>query len=714
MADKKPLVLTNGSIKEIGAGDTVPISNGGTGATTATAALNALLPSQTGNNTKVLGTDGTNTSWVAVSGANLTELTAGNLTGTIPSAVLGNSTHFIGTTSIALNRASANQALTGILSTTFAGSTSGTTVLIPTAIAGTTTITLPAVTGTVVTTGDSATVTNTMLAGSIANAKLSNSTISGISLGSNLATLTIGTGLSGTSYNGSTAITIAIDSTVATLTGAQTLTNKTIAAGSNTISGITNTHLSGSAAISNANLANSTVTVGSTAISLGSSATTIAGLTSVTSTTFVGALTGASTSAATLTTPRTIGGVSFNGSANIVPQTIQSVNEAADTTCFPLFISASGTQSLQPLNNTAFTFNASTGALGATTLVTGGSGITIGSSVPFSDSAGTLTLQNVDALDATTESTIEAAIDTLANLTSIQGQTVTLTGAFIRSGAHSLTVTTTGTTSLTLPTTGTLISNTVTTLSSLVSIGTITTGTWNATAIGAGFGGTGQTTYAVGDLLQATASTTLSKLAAVATGNVLISRGVTTASSWGKVGLTTHVSGTLPVANGGTNASSASITAFNNITGYTAAGASGTTSTNLVFSTSPTLTDPLLTVGTPGTLSVGYLGIPQNSQSAAYTCVMTDSGKHIYHPSADTTARTFTIPANSSVAYPIGTAITFINDSSAGVITIAITTDTLVLAGAGTTGSRTLAANGNATAVKITSTRWQISGVGLT
>lgn len=64
MADKKPLVLTNGSIKEIGAGDTVPISNGGTGATTATAALNALLPSQTGNNTKVLGTDGTNTSWV--------------------------------------------------------------------------------------------------------------------------------------------------------------------------------------------------------------------------------------------------------------------------------------------------------------------------------------------------------------------------------------------------------------------------------------------------------------------------------------------------------------------------------------------------------------------------------------------------------------------------------------------------------------------------
>lgn len=81
---------------------------------------------------------------------------------------------------------------------------------------------------------------------------------------------------------------------------------------------------------------------------------------------------------------------------------------------------------------------------------------TVGASLPFSDSAGTLTLQNVDALDATTESTIEAAIDTLANLTSVQGQTVTLTGAFIRSGAHSLTLTTTNTTNVTLPTTGTL------------------------------------------------------------------------------------------------------------------------------------------------------------------------------------------------------------------------------------------------------------------
>jgi len=67
-------------------------------------------------------------------------------------------------------------------------------------------------------------------------------------------------------------------------------------------------------------------------------------------------------------------------------------------------------------------------------------------------------------------------------------------------------------------------------------------------------GGTGQSSYAVGDLLFASTTTALSKLADVATGNALISGGVGVAPSYGKIGLTTHVSGTLPVANGGTGA----------------------------------------------------------------------------------------------------------------------------------------------------------------
>lgn len=110
----------------------------------------------------------------------------------------------------------------------------------------------------------------------------------------------------------------------------------------------------------------------------------------------------------------------------------------------------------------------------------------------------------------------------------------------------------------------------------------------------------------------------------------------------------------------------------------------------------------------------GSSGLTISSKSADYTLVLGDANNGFLHPSADTTARTFTIPANASVAFPVGTAITFINQSSAGVLSIAITTDTMRLAGAGTTGTRTLAANGMATALKLTSTEWIISGVNLT
>jgi hypothetical protein len=127
-----------------------------------------------------------------------------------------------------------------------------------------------------------------------------------------------------------------------------------------------------------------------------------------------------------------------------------------------------------------------------------------------------------------------------------------------------------------------------------------------------------------------------------------------------------------------------------------------------------TITSTPTTLAGYGITDAGYLNIPQVSNSANYTTVLSDSGKHLLHPAADTTARTFTIAANASVAYPIGTTIAFVNQNGAGALTIAIATDTMRLAGAGTTGSRTLAANGIATAVKITSTEWIISGTNLT
>ena len=169
-------------------------------------------------------------------------------------------------------------------------------------------------------------------------------------------------------------------------------------------------------------------------------------------------------------------------------------------------------------------------------------------------------------------------------------------------------------------------------------------------------------------------------------------------------GTATGLSATLAVASGGT--------------GVTSSTGSG----SVVLSSSPSLSSPALGTPSSGTLSsctvdgtdaVGFRNIPQNSQSAAYTLVSADSGKHIFHPSGDATARTYTIPSNASVAYAIGTAVSFINMTSQ-VVTISINSDTMYLSSAGTTGSRSLAQYGTATAVKMTSTTWIISGTGLT
>jgi hypothetical protein len=157
-------------------------------------------------------------------------------------------------------------------------------------------------------------------------------------------------------------------------------------------------------------------------------------------------------------------------------------------------------------------------------------------------------------------------------------------------------------------------------------------------------------------------------------------------------------SGSTKSINIGTNGVSGSTT--NIAIGSTVSGATS----NLTFG--GTLADATTTSTAK---SVGYLGMPQQSKSSAYTTVIGDSGKHIYI----TATATITIDSNATVAYPIGTTITFIAGSGA-TATIAITSDTMYLAGAGTTGSRTLAPFGMATAVKVASTTWFINGTGLT
>lgn len=149
-------------------------------------------------------------------------------------------------------------------------------------------------------------------------------------------------------------------------------------------------------------------------------------------------------------------------------------------------------------------------------------------------------------------------------------------------------------------------------------------------------------------------------------------------------GLTiTSSTGTLTITNGKTASVSNSLTF------------AGTDSTTMTFP--------------PASANIGYLESPINSQSGDYTGVLADSGKTILMTGA---SKTFTIPANASVAYPVGTCLSGIFTNATGG-SVAITTDTMTLAGTTTTGTRTVAQNGRFTAQKMTSTTWLISGVSI-
>jgi hypothetical protein len=157
----------------------------------------------------------------------------------------------------------------------------------------------------------------------------------------------------------------------------------------------------------------------------------------------------------------------------------------------------------------------------------------------------------------------------------------------------------------------------------------------------------------------------------------------------------TNVTGTVAIANGGTGAT----TAANARTNLGAA-ASGANSDITALNQSVTIAAS----GTIAANSLGYRGLPQETKTAAYTLALDDAGKHI-----SITTGGVTIPANSSVAFPIGTTIVVYNDS-ASAQNIAITTDTLRQAGTANTGSRTLAQYGLATLVKVKSTEWVVTG----
>jgi len=205
---------------------------------------------------------------------------------------------------------------------------------------------------------------------------------------------------------------------------------------------------------------------------------------------------------------------------------------------------------------------------------------------------------------------------------------------------------------------------------------------------------------AKGDILVATAADTPGKLTVGSNGQYLQADSSTaTGLTWSTVsGYSAPTLGSTSIASGAT---------VSNVAGLTINSTTIPTSKTLIA------TDSTVSDGTTATAArgLGYMGLPQSAAATtgSYTVVAADAGEHIY----STATRTITIDSNANLALPVGTAITFIAATGA-TVTIAITTDTMYLVGAGTTGSRTLAAHGMATAVKVASTTWYISGNGLT
>ena len=240
-----------------------------------------------------------------------------------------------------------------------------------------------------------------------------------------------------------------------------------------------------------------------------------------------------------------------------------------------------------------FIYNNTSGGFAVTLKTTSGTGIAVppGKKMVLAcdgtnivDALSSISSLNISGLTASTNLALDASKNVVSVTNTGTGNNVLATSPV-----------------LTTPNIGTPSAGTLTNCTGLPFAGT--TGT-----LAADRGGTGQSSYAVGDLLYASTTTALSKLADVATGNALISGGVGVAPSWGKVGLTTHISGTLPIANGGT-------------------GSTSTTYCSLTTNVTGTL--PLTNGGTGATTQAGAANAVLPSQSTNNGKYLTTDGTNV-------------------------------------------------------------------------------------
>lgn len=419
-------ITTSGTLSLTG---TLGISSGGTGATTANDALNALLPSQGGHTGEFLTTNGTNASWTTNAG--------GDVVG--PGSATDNAiARFDGTTGKLIQNsvvtiADTTGAIAGARSLSLSGSSSGTLTLAVPAAAGSNTLTFPAATTDFSATGGASQVVKQTSAGGaftvaqLAASDLSNGTtgsgavvlatsptlvtptlgaatatsINGLTITSSTGTLTIpnsaslimaGAFAATLTFTNTTNVTFPTSGTLATTAGASipslaqgdllyaSATNTLSALNKNTTATryLANTGTSNNPAWAQVDLTNgvtgilpaanggtgvlnsNTITLGGNINTAGAFSTSGANSLTLTTTGSTNVTLPTSGTLATTTTPAA---------------TITVANEAADTTCFPVFVTAA-TGDLGPKSNASLTFNSSTGALGASSFSGAGTGLT--------------------------------------------------------------------------------------------------------------------------------------------------------------------------------------------------------------------------------------------------------------------------------------------------------------------------------------------------
>lgn len=227
--------------------------------------------------------------------------------------------------------------------------------------------------------------------------------------------------------------------------------------------------------------------------------------------------------------------------------------------------------------------------------------------------------------------------------------------------------------------------------------GTTLTAT-NSSVLPATSGGTGQSSYAVGDLVYASTTTALSKLADVATGNAIISGGIGVAPSYGKIGLTTHISGTLALGNGGSGQTTAQA-AMNAFAGAVTSGSYlRGNATNVVMSAIQAADVPTLNQNTTGS-SASCTG---NAATATkWATARTES------LTGDITGSNASV--DGSANWSIGTTLATVNSNVGSFVASSITVNAKGLVTAASTGaapSVTVYTSSSGTYTTPTGARW--------